>query len=509
MSKKTPKFNFKLELLIWTILILATITHLRRHFADLQFIDFPPALDPYLFASQSAALMQGKWEFGKLAWSVFPVNFSYPPLLIFLGTIIALISNQEVLTVYTWLGPVLGAMLIPATYIVFQKPFGKVPAAVSAIAMGFSSIILNRTLLTLPENIGFLFLIGFLGLFVRDDAEKSRRFWRLTLVFFVLGLLTHITVVYIPLILATYFIVKPAKIIEFFRNINPKITITGLIIVGLILISPMLPFSAYLLRLFKQFYTFIASSNFGFSGISASQIVHYSQNIFIVLGALGGLAALKNIKNLMAQKLILIAVILGGGVLFFQGHAGGFNQITPDRFYPFLAIALAILSGYLAFAIGKIFKWFPYVLLISLTLLLPFYSYRGWDYTFTKEEFNASLWINKNTPTNSVIISSAIVGWLIPPAAERDIFWRDPFGTPLVSMSPEEIKMTIAPKTGSRPVYIFISKNKLDNCFVGIKTDGYFTQCHDRFVPKIDLDNFSSLKIVFQNNGVIIYELIQ
>lgn len=505
MKEKKSQFNLRLEIFIWTILIAATVIHLKRHFADLQFVDFPPALDPYLFAAQSSALLHGKWEFGKLAWSVLPTSFTYPPLLVFLGTALSLVANQEVLTVYTWLGPVLGAMLIPVTYIVFQKPFGKVPAAVAAIAMGFSSILLNRTLLTLPENIGFLFLVGFLGLFVRDDAEKSRRFWRLTLIFFILGLLTHLTVIYIPLILATYFIVKPRKIIQFFKEVNPKVVIAGFVVAIAVLFSPMLPFSDYLFRFLKQIYSFVASSNFGFSVISISQLAHYSQNIFIVLGVIGGLAALRDIKDLMAQKLILIAVVLGGGVFVFQGHLGGFNQITIDRFYPFLAIAFAILNGYLSLVLAKHFKWFPYVLLISLTVMLPFYSYRGWDYTFTKDEFDAAVWL-KNTPADSVVVSSAIMGWLIPPAGEREVFWRDPFTKPLVNMTPEEMQKTIEPEIGNRPVYIFISKNKLDNCFVGIKTDGYFIQCHDRFVPKIDLNNFVDLKIVFQNEGVIIYE---
>lgn len=488
------------DLILWLFIVIVCAFHLQKHLKDLIFTDFPPALDPYLFASQSLALTKGESIFA-LSYSVFPSGFFYPPILTILGGLIKIMTGGEILTIYTWLGPLLGAMLIPVTYLSFRCAFGKIPALITALAIGFSSIILNRTLLTLPENIGFFFLIIFLGLFLQKEV---RNFWQLVLTIFLVGALTHYTIIYIPLILGAHFLINPKKIIS---KITKKHLIALVTIFAAILILPFSPLSSYFYTLVSTLVKFINTSNFGFS-LGVTQILHFLSNIFIILGLFGGLLALENWRETLAQKLVIAGTILISGAVIFQSQNLTFGAITADRFYPFVAISFALFCGYLAITLGKIFSWFPTAMLVFLIILIPFYSYRGWDYTFTKDEFEAAKWL-KNTPEDSIIVASPLMNWLIPPASERSVI-RQRFPEALINLKPKDIKAKITTQTKNplSQIYIFVSKNKLGECFVGLKTDGYFTQCHDeKFLPKINLVNFADLPLVYENETVFIYRL--
>lgn len=481
------------------IVLLSSSLHFIRHLAASQLHDYPAGLDPYYFAAASEAVASQLPGRPLDSFMIDSTGNQYPPLLYWTIGLISRLTTVEVTDLYLWLGPFLGALLIPIAYLTFRRILSPWPSIFAATAYAFSPFVFTRTFLTLPENVAVLWFLIILWLYLgRFSWLKLAAGLGLWLLMF----LTHLTAFYVPITIGLWL-----GQLRILKRYWPWYLVGGGA-VAMALATP--PFRSSLSTLWQLSKT----SVIGWSPPTLQYIDQYLSTGLACLGGAGFIMAIFSWRDPTAKKLLTLSLPFAFLTFFYKTQLKDFGPIWPERFLLYTAVSTSLLAAWflekiiIAYNPKRLVLTMGIALTISVSTLQPAFY---WFWPFSDEEVKAARWLKDHTPPTSVVVAQPLVNWLIRAQANRFVLWIDSEKTPpTIALSTTQAMKDRWGNWSSRPFYIFTSKPKLSQEYPAEFLNGQTKPVGypPSFLPYYDEKVFSSLPTVYQSPTVTIYQLI-
>lgn len=458
----------------------------------------PLALDPLYHMADSAALL----EEGRVTpWSGFDLTHepsSNPRLLSIFAAGFALIGI-DLMTFYRYGGLILSLAIGVAFYFLLRQRFRAWVAVAGTSVLLFAPYVTHRTILTLPENLHLVFFLFVLLLLTRfHDARLARNRWWLgvgLIALLGLDLATHQTAFLTVSVIALYLIFR------LFQTDRGWLG-GGLLMIGAILgllLSSWIP------------------GTWGFHW-PASTLLAQHLGLVVVGGGVIGLLSLggaligEHRRDWPLVGAILIPLV--GLWLFYRGQAEFIGGIEAERVYLYAALLVALGVTVVMEIIARHVRlsWVTvplYLAFLSFTLL-PRWS-APWPQVFHADEILAIERLATLTDETSLSYSQPILSWLIRSVGHRQTLGNGFRQTPvnLRDSSIQELQ-TDAQSRGVSDATIVFSRYQNDPEFLTAYSDGTLraTDFSDWLeLPGTASAKFSCLPVLYENNGVVIYDL--
>lgn len=483
---------------IGLILTLLAGLHLVRHYQLIQTHTWPAGLDPYYFSAASDAIAQALPVRPLDSFMIDKTGNSYPPLLYSTIGLVARVTSIKVIHLYLWLGPILGALLIPMAYLAFRRLVSEWPALFGAAAYAFSPFVFTRTYLTLPENLAVIWFLGLLWLYLGTFS------WPKLALGIGIGLamfLTHLTAFYVLAVIGLW-LGQISLIKRYWRWY-----IVGLGLATITAFSPLAQSSISTLWQLGK------TSAIGWSPPTIQFLDQYLTLGLVALAGAGfGLAAW-SWRQPQAKKLLTLASPFLFFLLFYKTQLQDFGPIWPERFLMYTAIPVALLAAWFLETIITQYNPKRLILACGLATLIvvitaapAFY----WFWPFDAQEVQAARWLSHHSPENSVVIAQPLLNWLIRAVGNRSVLWIDADRQPpTIALPSTQAIMDRWGNFSARPFYVFVSRTKKTNPYPAEFLDGSSKNVGypDRFLPSYDENVLADLPKIYDTQTVTIYHL--
>lgn len=483
---------------IGLILVLLASLHLVRHYQLIQAHNYPAGLDPYYFSAASEAIAKELPVRPLDSFMIDNTGNLYPPLLYWMVGLVARVTSIAAIDLYLWLGPILGALLIPVAYLAFVRLVSPWPALFGAAAYAFSPFVLTRTFLTLPENLAVIWFFGLLWLYFGAFSWKNVA---LGIGLWIAMFLTHLTSFYALAVIGLW-LGQVNLIKRYWRWYG-----VGLGLATIVAFSP--PVQSSISTLWQLSKT----SAIGWSPPTLQFLDQYLTLGLVALAGAGLVVAAWTWRQPRAKKLLTLASPFLFFLLFYKTQLQDFGPIWPERFLMYTAIPVALLAAW--FLEMVIAQYNPRRLILACgmaTLVVVFTATPAfyWFWPFNGEEVQAARYLAHKSPANSVIIAQPLLNWLIRAVGQRSVLWID------TDRQPPTIALPSLPAMkdrwgnfSARPFYIFVSRAKKTNPYVAEFLDGTFKNVGypDRFLPSYDENILAGLPKIYDTPAVTIYYL--
>lgn len=458
----------------------------------------PLALDPLYHMADSATLIEG----GQVTpWSGFDVTqeiSSNPRLLSMLGAGAAVLGI-DLLSFYRYGGILFTLLIGVILYLFLKRRLGAWSAVLGVSVFVFAPYVTQRTILTLPENLHLvLFVLALLLLAQWIEATRARdRLW------LGLGLVAALTLDFLTHQTAALTLTVVALTLIFHLFERDRGWIGG----GLLLLSVF----------FGLLMATTVPGSWGWHWPIGQLIQEYLgwPTFFLGLAGLFGIAVtlLRGRERWWPIIAGVMLPILGLWFLY-RGQAEFIGGIEADRVYLYVALLIAFGAAALVEMGFQFIRPQQLMLLLSSAILIwtliPRWS-APWPQVFHADEIDGVHKLSQLAETDTLTYSQPIMSWLIRGLGQRptlgngfrqtSVNLRDSSVADLVS----DAELRAVPRAT-----ILFSKYQNDPEFPTRLSDGSLMAMDfsdSLELPGIDPTKFTCLPLLYENNGVLIYEL--
>jgi len=384
--KKRTKENWLIAILLIFIIFLNFLPKIERVGEYDQIL----ASDPYAHLSLEKQILIEERYPKNIFWDLGGGVVGSLPLFHINNVVSSLITKLDLHSLIKYGGPILSILYIILFFIFARKITDLKSAIISTLLFSSIHLIIGRTILSLPENLSFIFFLTSLILLKR--RENSCLF--LSLFFGFSSILTHSFGYIYSFFLLGYILIFRIKMSR--KNII-------LILLALILLFGIIGYSVSVSKSLL-YGSFDLIKNIRLNG----NFLNIFKEVSLLIGETTLLFSLLGIIYVYSKDRIKKDYLLSYILLFFLVLVGFLYAVSwPStlRFYSYMAIPLCILAG-ISFNIldGKIF--ILSIILILCIILIPFSYDYGWNELYGEGFVNASHTINGLKRDNTTIVTS-------------------------------------------------------------------------------------------------------